>query len=607
VASLVEAGRSGRSYALLADGTTMTIRPAGPEDYEAVRQLHKAMSPDNLYFRFFSASRASAEWEARRLCLEGPPGLVALLGSLGDELVGVASYELTADAAAAEVALAVADGMHRRGIATLLLEHLVSLARACGVEVLVAEVLPDSYAVLRVLSDAGLSARRRIADGVVELSMPVPRNAALGEASTYLDAVAGREKQADAASLEPLLNPRSVAVVGVGHRSGSMGRTILLNIRDAGFAGTLYAVNPRGGDIEGIPCAPSVAALPETPDLAVVTVPTARVVEVARECGRRSVRSLAVITAGLTTAQESGLLEVTRREGMRLAGPASFGVAVPGIGLVATLGTHDPFPGHTGLVVQSGGVGAALLEQFTRLGIGISSFASVGDKLDVSGTDMLLWWEGDNTTELAVLYLESSGHPRWFARTARRMSARIPVLTVHAGRSAPGQRAAASHTAAAAASLITRQALFEQAGIIATASFGELLEAAVLMASQPVPAGQVVAVVSNGVGAGVLAADACADAGLTVAAMSPEPAAGCGRYCPPRHPWAARWTPPRPSAPRPSAGRCRSPAASRPSSAWCRNRCSARSWCSASAASPPRCSATTPCGWPPSPAPTPTT
>ena len=512
---------AGQSYALLADGTTLTIRAAGPEDYEPVRQLHEAMSPDNLYFRFFSASKASAEREARRVCLEGGPGLVALLGLLGDEVVGVASYELTADPAAAELALAVADDMHRHGIATLLLEHLVSLARARGVKVLVADVLPDNYTVLRVLSDAGLAVRRKYDDGVVELSMPVPRNAALGEASTWLDAVADRDKQADVASLEPLLAPRSVAVVGAGHRPGSVGRTILLNIRDAGFAGPLYAVSPHGGDIEGIPCVPSVAELPEAPDLAVVAVPAARVVAAAEECGRRGVGSLVVITSDLTPSQESGLLAATRRGSMRLVGPNSFGVAVPGIGLGATFGVPRPSPGRTGLVVQSGAVGAALVEQFSRLGIGISSCVSVGDKLDVSGSDMLLWWEADDTTKLAVIYLESFGHPRRFARTARRVTAKVPVLTVHAGRSAPGQRAAASHTAAAAAPLITRQALFEQAGIIATTGFGELLDAAVLMASQPIPAGRVVAIVSNGGGAGVLAADACAEAGLAVATTTP--------------------------------------------------------------------------------------
>ena len=518
---VTEAAQAGRSYALLADGTTMTIRPAAPGDYQAVLRLHEAMSPDNLYFRFFGAGRVSAEREAHRVCLDDHPGLAALLGLRGDDLVGVASYELTSDPAAAEIALAVADGMHRRGIATLLLEHLVSLARARGVKTLVADVLPGNYPMLHVLADAGLTVRRRIGGGVIEISMPIPDNAPLGEASAYLEAVADREKRADVASLAPLLAPRSVAVVGAGRQPGSLGRTVLLGIRGGGFPGALYAVSPHGGDIEGIRCVPSVADLPEAPDLAVVAVPPARVVAVARECGRRGVRALAVITSGLTPEQESGLLAAARQGSMRLLGPASFGVAVPGIGLDAALAVRCPSPGKTGIAVQSGGVGAALAEQLSRLGIGISSFASVGDMLDVSGTDMLLWWEADESTELAVLYLESFGNARRFARTARRASAMLPVLTVHAGRSAPGQRAAASHTAAAVAPLITRQALFDQAGIIATTSFGELLDAVALVASQPIPAGSTVAVVSNGGGAAVLTADACAEAGLTVAATSP--------------------------------------------------------------------------------------
>ena len=515
-------GEAGSSYALLADGTTMTIRRAGPGDYEPVRQLHEAMSPDNLYFRFFSVSRAAPEQEARRVCREASPSHGALLGLLGDQLVGVASYELTGDAGAAEIALAVADSMHGRGIATLLLEHLVSLARARGVQVLTAEALRENSAVLQVLGDAGLAVRRRFDGGVVELTMPIPQSTALGEASVYLDAVAGRETQADVASLEPLLAPRSAAVIGAGRRPGSIGRTVLLNIRDAGFAGSLYAVNPHASDIEGISCVPSVAALPEAPDLAVVAVPAARVLDVAQECGKRGARSLVVITSGLTPAQEASLLEASRQGGMRLVGPNCFGVAVPGIGLDATFAAHHPVPGKAGLAVQSAGLGVALLEHLSRLGIGTSSFTSVGDMLDVSGNDMLMWWEADNTTELAVLYLESFGDPRRFGRTARRVSAKIPVLTVHAGRSAPGQRAAASHTAAAAGPPITRQALFEQAGIIATTSFGELLDAAALIASQPVPAGSCVSIVSNTGGAGVLAADACVDAGLAVSTPGPK-------------------------------------------------------------------------------------
>ena len=524
---------AGVSYALLADGTTITIRPAGAGDFEAVKRLHEAMSADNLYLRFFSMSRMAAEQEARRVTRQDGPPRGALLGFLGGELVGVASYEPTTEPETAEVAFAVADQMHGRGVATLLLEHLVSLAREHGVRVFTASTLPENTAMLRVFADAGLIVTRRLDDGVVELSMPIPRSAGLSEASPYLDAVAGREQRAEVASLEPLFAPRSVAVIGAGHRPGSIGRSILLNIRDAGFAGSLYAVNPHVDDIEGIPSVPAPAALPEAPDLAVLTVPAGSVPDVAQECGKRGARSLVVITSGLSPAQSDSLLDTCRHWGMRLIGPNCFGVAVPGLGLDATFAAHHPAAGSAGLVVQSGGVGVALLEHFSRLGIGISSFASVGDKLDVSGNDMLQWWAEDGTTKLAVLYLESFGNPRKFARTAARVSATMPVLTVHAGRSAPGQRAAASHTAAAAAPMITRQALFEQAGVISTTSFGELLEAAVLLASQPVPAGSRVAIISNAGGAGVLTADACVEAGLSVATPSHSAQAQLAGILPP--------------------------------------------------------------------------
>ncbi len=523
----------GSSYALLADGTTITIRPATPGDYEAVRKLHEHMSRDNLYLRFFSMSRRAGEQEARRVCRGDAESHGALLGFLGDDLVGVASYEPTTAPDTAEIAFAVADQMHGRGVATLLLEHLVSLARERSVRVFTASTLPENTAMLRVFADAGLGVRRRLEDGVVELSMPIPHSVALSEASKYLDAVAGREQRADVASLEPLLAPRSVAVVGAGHRPGSIGRSILMNIRSAGFAGALYAVNPQELHIPGITGVPTAAALPEAPDLAIVTVPAAGVVDVTHALGKRGTRSLVVISSGLGAAQSASLLDACRRWGMRLVGPNCFGVAVPALGLDATFAVHHPSAGRAGLVVQSGGVGVALLEHFSRLGIGISSFASVGDKLDVSSNDMLQWWAEDGTTQLAVLYLESFGNPRKFARTAARVSQHMPVLTVHAGRSAPGQRAAASHTAAAAAPLITRQALFEQAGVIATTSFGDLLEAAVLLAEQPVPTGSRVTVISNAGGAGVLAADACVEAGLAVATPSHRAQARLATVLPP--------------------------------------------------------------------------
>jgi acyl-CoA synthetase (NDP forming) len=233
------------------------------------------------------------------------------------------------------------------------------------------------------------------------------------------------------------------------------------------------------------------------------------------------VKSLVVITSGLDEGQSAGLLAACRRHGMRLVGPNCFGIAVPATGLDATFAASHAIPGTAGLVMQSGGLGFALAGQLSRLGIGISSFASVGNKLDVSSNDMLTWWEQDGTTRLAVLYIESFGNPRKFARTARRVGQKIPVLTVHAGRSEAGQHAAASHTAAVATPLVSREALFAQAGIITTGSLGELLDAAALLATQPVLARRGVAIVSNVGGAGVLAADACADAGLAAVLVQP--------------------------------------------------------------------------------------
>jgi acyl-CoA synthetase (NDP forming)/RimJ/RimL family protein N-acetyltransferase len=506
-------------YALLTDGTTIEIRPARTDDVEAVRLMHAAMSPDNVYLRFFNLSPHAAEQEAKRVCREPDDEHAALLAWLGDQLVGVASYEPAGDSRSAEIAFAVADHMHGRGIATLLLEHLVSIARRRNIEAFTAQTLATNTAMLRVFADAGLPAKRRLEDGLISLTFPLPRDDSGHGMDNYLDTVADRESRADVASLRYLLAPASVAVVGASRRQGTVGRAILHNIVTGGFAGHVYAVNPRARHAEGVTCVPSVSDLPEPVDLAIVAVPAAAVRDVAEECGKRGVRGLVVITAGLDTGAGADLLAICRRHGMRLIGPNCFGVAVPQLHLNATFADSHPAPGYAGLVVQSGGVGVALLDQLTRLGIGVSSFASVGDKYDVSSNDMLMWWEQDELTRLAVLYVESFGSPRKFARTARRVGRRIPVLTVHAGRSAAGQQAAASHTAAAATPLVTREALFEQAGIIATTSLGELIESTALLASQPLPLGARVAIVSNAGGGGVLAADACEDAGLTVAVL----------------------------------------------------------------------------------------
>ena len=508
-------------YALLTDGTTIEIRPARPDDLDAVRDMHKKLSPDSLYLRFFSMSPNAAEREANRLCREPAQDHAALLALLDGELIGCGSYECDdPPSQSAEFAMAVADDMHNRGVGTLLLEHLISLARSRGLRAFTAETLSENALMLRVFADAGLQPHRALAGGVYDLTFPLPAGEADVALGSYRDAVAERERSAGVASLRHVLAPASVAVIGASRRPGSVGRAILHNIVTGGFSGPVYAVNPAVTELDGVPCVPSAAALPGEVDLAVIATPAAAVVGIAEECGQRGVKALVVLAAGLSGAGRTELLGICRRHGMRMVGPASWGVADTSAGLDATFAARHPRPGCAGLALQStGGAGFALVEHLSRIGVGISSLVSLGDKDDVAGDDMLLWWESDPATKLALLYLESVANPPKFARTARRVGRSLPVLTVIAGRTIAGRRLAGAR-AAAATPLLTRQALFEQAGVIATANLGELLDTAVLLASQPVPAGPRVAVVSNTRGAAVLAADACDDAGLQVARLA---------------------------------------------------------------------------------------
>ncbi len=505
------------SYALLADGSTIAIRVARPDDCADVREMHEHMSPDNAYLRFFSLSRLAPEREAQRVCRPESPDHAALLAHRDGRLVGVASYELTRCPGVAEIALAVPDDMHGRGVATLLLEHLVSLARQHGLTAFSGETLLENMAMQKVLADAGLPIERHTSDGVIDVTIPLPSHDG-AQLDRYLDAVAARASRADVASLTHLLRPASVAVIGAGRRRGSVGREILHNVVAGGFDGPIHPVNRLGRSMEGLACLASADDLPAGTELAVIAVPPGQVPRVATQCGRKGVRALVVITSGLG-AGGADLLAICRRYGMRLVGPNSLGLATSTPRLNATFAARLPLGGTAGLVVQSGGVGIALLEHLGRLGIGVSSFASVGDKYDVSSNDMLMWWEQDKQTELAILYLESFGNPRAFARTARRVGRTLPVLTVAGGQSAASQRAAASHTVASPMPQVTQDALFRQAGIIACRSLGELVDTAAFLACQSYPAGHRVAIVSNAVGVGVLAADACGDCGLVVATL----------------------------------------------------------------------------------------
>ncbi len=516
--ALPASGDGERVHALLTDGTTVCIRPAGPDDREAVLRLYDRMSDANLRLRFFTVSRRSGEQAAARIAGPATPGHRALVATHGGRIIGIAEYETSGEAAGtAEIALAVDDGWHHRGVGTLLLEHLVSAARARGIRAFTADALAENHEVLKVFADLGLRTARHFEGPEVHCTIP------LDETEDYLTSVEGRGQAADLASLTPLLRPRSVVVVGAGRRPGSVGRAVLRKLSTGGFTGRLFAVNPNVSTILGVHACPSVGALPLVPDLAVIAVPASDVPQVAEECGKLGVRALLVVSAGLGARQAAALLAVCRSHDMRLVGPNCLGLAntEETVRLDATFAAAHPEPGTAGVAVQSGGVGIALLGGLQRLGIGVSSFVSLGDKYDVSGNDLLQWWESDGRTDLALLHLESFGNPRAFSRTARRVTRRMPILTVDAGRTEAGRRAAASHTAAAATTTITRRALFTQAGITATRTVPELLEAAALLHSQPLPTGGRVAVVTNAGGVGVLTADACAEAGLSLPPLAP--------------------------------------------------------------------------------------
>ncbi|MGW4113009.1 bifunctional acetate--CoA ligase family protein/GNAT family N-acetyltransferase [Actinosynnema sp. NPDC004786] len=514
--------------ALLADGSVVQLRRLGPADADALLALHLGLPPHDRYLRFFGASpRALTDFVAR-LTSPDEHGHVALGAFAGDELVGAASYVLL-EGPTAEVALVVAHDRQSHGVGTLLLEHLISAAKSEGVRRLSADVLTANSRMLRVFTDLGLVVESGVDSGVVHVDLGLEFD------ERYLDAIADRELAADVASLRAVLRPSSVVVVGAGRKRSSVGNAVLYNLVFGGYPGRKYAVNPHTDQVLGVASRSSVAELPEAPELAVVCVPADAVVGVAEDCGRRGVKALVVITSGV---EPDRLVEVVRRYGMRLVGPNCVGVAGPGLNATFTRGRLTA--GDVGVVTQSGGVAIVAVERLRRLGLGTSELVSTGDKLDVSGNDLLLWWERDERTRAVVLYLESFGNPRKFSRLARRVARRKPVLAIRAGSSEAGRRAAASHTASTATPVVTREALFRQAGVIAVDGVGEMVDVLAALHATPLPAGRSVAVLGNAGGLGVLAADACERHGLAVAGLGRGTVESLGELLPgtasPRNP-----------------------------------------------------------------------
>jgi acetyl coenzyme A synthetase (ADP forming)-like protein len=525
-----------REDVVLRDGSTLRLRQTSQDDQAALVEFFERLSPDTRHLRFQGAMRVDAHLARPFLHSDGEDALslvAELAGPAGDtRIVALGTFIRLRDATRAEVAFVVADDMQRRGIGSRLLERLAVHARRVGIERFVAQVLPENGAMLRVFGDTGFEVQRRYVDGVVEVEFKLTASA------DVLERTDRRDHSAVAASLELFFRPRTVAVIGASARRGTIGGELFRNVIAGDFDGTAYPVNRAGTPVGGIHAFTSVGEIPEPVELAVICVPGEQVIDAARSALRAGIRALCVVSAGFAetgtdgVARQEELLALVRAHGARLIGPNCLGIASTGKRLNATFARRAFPAGRVAFSSQSGALGLALLEQSEQRGLGLSAFVSIGNKADVSSNDLLEFWEDDPETDVVLLYLESFGNPRKFARVAGRVARSKPILAMRSGRSRAGARAAASHTAALAGSDAVIDALFRQAGVLRAETLQELLDTAVLLTALPAPAGDRVAILTNAGGLGILCADACEAAGLVLPELAAETRAALEKVTP---------------------------------------------------------------------------
>ncbi|WP_329326323.1 GNAT family N-acetyltransferase [Streptomyces luteogriseus] len=517
---------------VLRDGGTARIRPITVDDADRLVSFYEQVSDESKYYRFFAPYPRLSAKDVHRFTHHDFVDRVGLAATVGGEFIATVRYDrigadgtpASAPADEAEVAFLVQDAHQGRGVASALLEHIGAVARERGIRRFAAEVLPANNKMIKVFTDAGYTQKRSFEDGVVRLEFdlePTDRSLAVQYA---------REHRAEARSVQRLLAPGSVAVIGAGRTPGGVGRSVLGNIRDAGYSGRLYAVNKAlpedQKELDGVPAHRSVRDIDGPVDLAVVAVPAEYVPDVVTECGEHGVQGLVVVSAGYAESGPEGrerqraLVRHARTYGMRIIGPNAFGIinTSPRVRLNASLAPEVPRPGRIGLFAQSGAIGIALLSRLHRRGggvtgvTGVSTFVSSGNRADVSGNDVLQYWYEDPDTDVVLMYLESIGNPRKFTRLARRTAAAKPLVVVQGAR----HGAAPQGHAVRATRLphATVSALLRQAGVIRVDTITELVDAGLLLARQPLPAGPRVAILGNSESLGLLTYDACLAEGL---------------------------------------------------------------------------------------------
>jgi acetate---CoA ligase (ADP-forming) len=523
--------------AVLRDGSVVQLRLAGPDDHDRLGRFFHHLSLKSLHRRFFGLSEPSAAL-LDTFCASSDPAQAATLLALREvdgELrpIAAGSY-FRADPSSAEVAFAVDDQFQGRGLGTVLLERLAALAASHGITRFDALTLADNAPMLNVFRESGFEIHSKPDRECVNVRLSLdPTNRAFAAAEQ-------RDANATVASLRPLLEPASVTVVGASRNPASIGRRVLRALVAGAFKGPIYPINPHAAELDGVTCHASVAGIPHGVDLAVIAVPRAIVLDVVDQCAAAGVKSIVVITAGFAESGQEGralqqqLVQKVRGHGLRMVGPNCMGLlnANPGVSLNASFSPIVPPTGHVAFSSQSGALGLAILGLATDRGVGLSTFVSVGNKADVSGNDLLQYWEADPHTSVILLYLESFGNPRKFARLARRIGRRKPIVVVKAGRTAAGSRAAGSHTAALAASDTAVDALFHQSGVIRADTIDEMFDIAICLEAQPLPTGRRVAIVTNSGGPGILAVDACEAAGLDVVAFDDATCARLREFLP---------------------------------------------------------------------------
>ncbi len=507
---------------LLRNGEAVVIRPIQPADALALVGLHAAVLPGTLHRHLLLASPTLSPAAAARFSDVDYDAQMAFVAVVSGQLVGLASYDrLDSAAPAAAASFIVTDAYQRHGVATLLFESLAEYARTMRITRFLAEVMAQNLDMLEVLVATGLHCTRQDSGATARIDID------LRPTAEYRASCDRREATAEVASIAAILRPGSIAVVGAGRNPGNVGHQVVRSLLISDFSGTVYPVNPHARAVCGVPAFAALSSLPEPIDLAIVAVPAPAVPAVIEAAASSGVRAATIITAGFGETGRSGaaveteLLSVARRHGMRIVGPNCLGVlnTDPEIRMDATFASLDALPGRLALVSQSGAVGVLLAEETRAAGIGLSSFVSVGNKLDVSPNDLLCFFERDDLTSVIALYLESIGNPRKFARIARRVGETKPIVALKAGRTSAGARGARSHTAAAATPEVAVAALLESAGVIKVDRLEELLDVSAILLAAPLPAGRRVALVGNSGGPLILAADACEGVGLTVAEL----------------------------------------------------------------------------------------